>query len=112
MIDKTREALLIYADAIDAATTQLRQNLGAETKTEGSPKLKFDAAKIVWKAATGDKGPFEIAEKKANDGNADYVALEKFLENAGGRVTSEGYFIWMFTGGGAIGRKLKAVAGN
>jgi len=105
--DKTREALLIYADAMDAATTQLRQNLGAETKPQGSPKLKFDASKIVWKNAEGDKGPFEIAEKKANDGNVDYAALEQFLENAGGRVTSEGYFVWMFTDKGAIGRKIK-----
>lgn len=111
MSDKTREALLIYADAIDAATTQLRQNLGAETKPIGamtpSAKLKFDASKIQWKAATGNKGPFEVAERKANVGNADYTALEQFLEGAGGRVTSEGYFMWTFTGGDAIGRKLK-----
>jgi len=107
MSDKTREALLIWADAMDAATTQLRQNLGVETNLQASPKLKFDASKIVWKAATGDRGPFEIAEKKANDGNPDYIALEQFLENAGGRVTSEGYFIWMFTDKGAIGRKIK-----
>lgn len=111
-LERVQEAILIYSDAVDAATTQLRQNLGAETKVEGSPKLKFDAAKIVWKAATGDKGPFEIAEKKMNDGNTDYIALEKFLENAGGRVTSEGFFIWMFPKKDAIGRKLKAFAGN
>jgi len=105
--EKTREALLIFADAVDAATTQLRQNLGAETKPQGSPKLKFDTQKIVWKQATGDRGPFEIAEKIANDGNPDYIALEQFLESAGGRVTSEGYFIWMFPSEDAIGRKLK-----
>lgn len=49
MSEKTREALLIYADAIDAATTQLRQNLEAETKQQGSPALKFDTSKIQWK---------------------------------------------------------------
>lgn len=109
--DKTREALLIYADAIDAATTQLRQNLGAETKAEGSPKLKFDASKIVWKQATGGRGPFEIAEKKMNEGNPDYIALEMFLLNAGGRVSSEGWFIWTFDSQDAIGRKLKQKQG-
>jgi len=103
--EKTREALLIYADAIDAATTQLRMNLGAETKQQGSPALKFDTSKIVWKKAEGNKGPFEIAEKKMNDGNSDYVALDRFLENAGGRVSSEGYFIWQFPKKDAVGRK-------
>jgi len=67
--DKTREALLIFLDAVDAATTQLRQNLSAETKP--SPALKFDASKIMWKKAMGDKGEFEIAEKQANNGNPD-----------------------------------------
>ena len=106
-LERLQEAILIYSDAVDAATTQLRQNLGTETKPQGSPKLKFDTSKIVWKNAEGNRGPFEIAEKKANDGNPDYNALEQFLENAGGRVTSEGYFVWMFTDKGAIGRKIK-----
>jgi hypothetical protein len=82
--------------------------LGAETKAvTPSPKLRFDTSEIQWKKAEGDKGPFEIAEKKMNDGNVDYAALEQFLENAGGRVQSEGWFIWMFPSKDAIGRKLK-----
>ena len=108
------EDIIDYCNAEEAVYVALRLRIeklfgGSPLKatTTGSPKLSFDASKIQWKKAEGGKGPFEIAEKKANTGNADYAALEQFLENAGGRVSSEGYFIWQFPKKDAIGKKLK-----
>lgn len=102
--------MLTKLEQLEAIVAEIRVHLrkpSVETRPQGSPKLKFDASKIQWKQATGGRGPFEIAEKKMNEGNPDYIGLEKFLENAGGRVTSEGWFIWMFESQDAIGRKLK-----
>jgi len=68
-------------------------------------KLPFNASKIRWRQAEGLKGPFELSDDYENP---EFKALLKFLvEFAGGAVSSEGFFYWVFPNGSVIGRKQK-----
>jgi hypothetical protein len=75
-----------------------------EPSPKPSPELKFNVVNITWEKRTGERGEFEIAEKEKNQNN-DYVELEKLLKSAGGSMSSEGFFYWLFQDGKAIGRK-------
>jgi hypothetical protein len=73
----------------------------------GPVKLPFDVSKTRWRRAEGLKGPFELSD---DTGNPDHKALLKFLvELAGGAVSSEGFFYWVFPNGSTVGRKQKKV---
>jgi hypothetical protein len=71
--------------------------------TKPSTKLPFDMNKIKWQQKTGDKGDFELSEDYDCQ---DHKELLKFLADAGGRVRTEGYFVWTFVNMKTIGRKL------
>lgn len=75
-----------------------------ETESKPSPELKFKVVNIAWEKRTGEKGEFELADKEKNQ-NVDYLELERLLETAGGSMTSEGLWYWLFRDGKAIGRK-------
>jgi hypothetical protein len=102
--DKNTEALLELADILDLAATKIRTTLkGSGVKAQA--KLAYDVAKISWQERTGDKGPFQIAEKSKNAQSSDYVALDAELQNKEKGSFIAGMFYWRFTGGDAIGRK-------
>jgi len=104
-LERVQEAILIYSDAVDAATTQLRQNLGAETKVEGSPKLKFDTQKIKWTDVIDRNNmPYRLATDQNNVGNADYVEAKELLRSRGGKFSQKDGLSWLlFPDGDAIG---------
>ena len=104
-LERLQEAILIYSDAVDAATTQLRQNLGAETKPQGSPKLKFDPEKIKW-IETLDRNnmPYRLATDQNNVGNADFAEAKELLRSGGGKFSQKDGLSWLlFPDGDAIG---------
>jgi hypothetical protein len=102
-VDKVKEALGIFCDALDSAVTQLRGNLGIQTQS--SVKLPFDPGRIQWQKRQGGKGEFELSE---DFNNPDHKALLKFLtEHAGGCINSEGWFYWVFKNGSTLGRSQR-----
>jgi len=76
----------------------------------GSTRLPFDASKIHWQDRENAKGPFQVS----NDFDSlDHKALLKFLnELAGGCVSSEGWFYWVYQAGDRIGRKASKARGK
>jgi hypothetical protein len=102
--EKVKEAILMWIDGLDAINTKLRRDLGADPFKKGSAKLQFDVAKIVWTPAN-DKPDQEYAFPDKNSGNKDYENLQIFLRSAGGRITSEGKFMWLFQDDKTVGRK-------
>jgi len=98
------EDLVDYLNGQEAMLVKLRMQIEKLTgsKAKGSPKLTFDASKIAWQKKTGEKGEFELSE---DFNSLDHKALLTVLAKAGGCITSEGWFYWVFKNGGSIGRK-------
>jgi hypothetical protein len=91
---------------IDACETRL-ETLGPKGNRPSSGDVPPDLSMIIWKATTGPKGPFEIAESKANANNAPFARLTEYLNSHDKKATVSGFFVWAFTdGSGSIGRKL------
>lgn len=116
--DKIREALLIHCDAIDAATTQLRRNLGGQPfKRAEAPKTekakaetpKIDAAKIIWQwmeAPGNPKGPYQKAtlEGAGSTAGPEFEALLQAIKTTK-FYTLDGWRYWMFSDQRTIGRR-------
>jgi len=114
------EILTDFLDAVEAAAvnakrqishipqvTPLEKALGhdaSQTAFKGSPKLPFDANKIVWQDKENDKGKFQMSE---DINNPEHKALLVFLnEHVPSKcVQSEGRFYWIYQNGSTIGRK-------
>jgi hypothetical protein len=96
---RARDGLRQASDALD----DLVQLLVPQNITKGSTELLFNVSKIPWKPKQGDHGPFELSD---DYGNVDHQQLLAFMEkHAGGAVTSEGFYYWLFPDGKTIGRK-------
>jgi hypothetical protein len=81
-------------------------------ENRGSPgDVPPDLSMIIWKASRGPRGPFEIAEFKANANNASFARLTEYLTSHNRKATVSNFFVWKFTdGSGSIGRKVKVKA--
>jgi hypothetical protein len=90
-----REAILIFCDAIDAATTQLRTNLKAQPfKRAEIPKAKIDLSQLPWTlilAPDNPKGPWEKTTERSNPV---YAELYKILEPKS-PIPIDGYLCWL-----------------
>jgi len=69
-------------------------------KTENA----YDLSNIKWQPAEGPSGPYERSE---DVDNLDFKALHKDLVKHGGKLTRNGWFIWLFKNGTTIGRKKR-----
>lgn len=79
------------------ATTQDADKTQTET-------LSWDTSKIKWEQVEGAKGPYE----KSEDVNSlDFKAMLQDLQNHNGKLTRDGYFIWVFKNGTTVGRKKR-----
>jgi hypothetical protein len=88
----------------DACEEQIEKMAPKGTKQDMPPDLSM----IVWKSTTGPKGPFEIAESKANANNASFARLTEYLNGHEGKATVSGFFLWKFTDSSkSIGRKVE-----
>jgi hypothetical protein len=123
--DKTREALLLFCDGLDAITTQLRRNLSAEQvafKTADKretyhdhlnpdlTKPAYDVMKIVWTDAQGAKGPFLLVKEEgqmSDENKHHFNILREALKTAGKSIFGKTEMIWLFQDEKAIGRKQK-----
>jgi len=100
---KIREAVLLFCDGLDSVVTKLRQDLGAEAKTE---TFNLRPEHINWKDTTGTKGPYQRSDDVNNHHHKEML---KWLASKGGRARrKDGYFYWTFENGSTIGRKKMA----
>ena len=111
------EILTDFLDAVEAAAVNakrqithiaqvapLEKALGHDASVKGSPKLPFDAGKIQWIDRENEKGKFQMSE---DVNSPDHKALLAFLNEhvPSKRITSDGYFYWIYPNGSTIGRK-------
>jgi hypothetical protein len=97
-------------EIIETCIREIRHHQGIKPKA--SPQLKFDAEKIPWKPMIRDnKSKWELVNLKDNPDNGDLKELIGFLDNAGGRVASEGFFYWLFPDKMTVGRQLNKKRG-
>lgn len=74
-------------------------------QTESKQMFKeYEIEKIVWQTKTGERGEFELADDKENQGNTDFEAFLADLKQKE-RMTIKPYFYWLFSDGKTIGRK-------
>jgi hypothetical protein len=73
---------------------------------EPETQPKYALEKITWTQETGNKGPYE---KAVEQDNVDFRGLVNDLEAHNGKLQLNGYFIWKFSQGNSIGRKLKNI---
>lgn len=73
--------------------------------TPPAPIESFDPTKIEWTPKKGDKGPYEFATDKNNTQNGEYPKMVNLLKTAGGSLTKEGKWYWLFQDSNAVGRK-------
>jgi len=100
MSEQQKDAWVIFADALEAACVQLKQNLGAKTQT--APLESFDPDKITWQPKQGLKGPYELTE---DFNNPEYKKMLALMQTAGGNLSKAGKFYWVFQNGATVGRK-------
>jgi hypothetical protein len=101
--------MLTYLECQEAGIVQLRMQIKkvlGEVKPSAKLPSKVDA--IKWEGAESPKGKFEVSHDYSNP---EHKSLLAFLNTAGGVMSSEGYFYWIYPDGSTIGRKLKAKKG-
>ena len=80
-------------------------NLQAQVMEQG---VTYSLDRIRWIKTEGPSGPYEYADKAENmdpDAYEDFNALLQDLKEHGGRLTRQGYFLWLFSQGDRVGRK-------
>jgi hypothetical protein len=95
----SKEAIIDFCNAIEAACVNLKHNLGAKPS---EIKYPWDPEKIGWTDKKGQKGPFQISE---DVNNMDFKAMLQDLGGHGGKLNREGVFYWTFKNGTTVGRK-------
>ncbi|MEM3629380.1 MAG: hypothetical protein QXZ02_05285 [Candidatus Bathyarchaeia archaeon] len=106
MNEKNRELaeiLVDFATALESACINLKRYASEILNVEDMPL--WDASKIKWEKAQGEKGEYEKASEPSN---VDFQNLVKDLQAHGGRLRKGEFFYWLFekTQEQTVGRKL------
>ena len=106
--DLAIEALLEFLNACEAGITAAKQRIKEKKAVDNASKRESDQpgdmGGIVWRPETGSKGPFEKSEDRENPR---FQALLRTLQSHSGKMSLDGYFLWIFPNGNTIGRKRK-----
>jgi uncharacterized protein YecE (DUF72 family) len=100
--------LVDSANAEEAKAVNLKQQVKAIIDSrEARPKVDShpDAEEIVFTRLMGTNGEYEKSE---DFDNPRFKALLTTLQAHQGKMTADGYFLWIFPDGKAIGRKRKS----
>src|SRR5271157_793972 len=97
------EALVRVRDGLRQASDALDDLLQLQNPTKDLTKLPFDVSKIQWKPKQGDHGPFELSDDYNNPDHQSLLTFTK--EHAGGAMTSQNFYYWIFQDGKTVGRK-------
>jgi hypothetical protein len=107
--EKLCEIINDYADGLEALAIKLKREVAELAKRKDQPKQKTDSPadteEIYYERQTGQKGEFEKSE---DVNNPRFQALKQTLQSHSGKMSADGYFIWLYPDGKVIGRKRKA----
>jgi len=101
--DAASAALLEFLNACEAGITAAKR-LIAEDKGVHQEEESWDPAKIQWAMTEGSRGAYERSE---DTNSADFRLLVKELTQHDGKLSSNGYFYWLFQDGSTVGRKKR-----
>ena len=96
VLSKQRDSHLENAKYIDEFIQLVHQMIN-------QPAYSLD--RIKWVQAEGPKGAYEYADRNDNLGNEDFKALIEDLKRHDGRMSRQGYFLWLFSQEDRVGRK-------
>ncbi len=103
-LEKMVYALADYANALESASQTLRDHL-----QELGPRVKdYDLGQLRWEEREGSSGPYQAATERGNLEPPRYghwQALVKDLRDHDGKLTKQGYFLWLFQDEKTVGRK-------
>jgi hypothetical protein len=104
MSDVAEEMLLDFLDAVEAGIASAKERY-KKRKQINACDFSYDINKIRWKQAAGPSGPYESSEDLDSP---DWRQLLQDLMCHDGRLSKDGYFLWLFNNGSSmIGRKRK-----
>jgi len=107
--EKLCEIINDYANGLEALAVKLKRDVAELARKTVQPTQRADSVadteEIYWSRQTGQKGEFEKSE---DINNPRFQALRQTLQSHSGKMSADGYFIWLFPDGKAIGRKRKA----
>lgn len=111
-VEQRLEALeakfVIIGTGFNAILTELAGIGEAEKAEKEHPS--WDASKIPWVEAEGTKGKYERypAEGEKPESTPDYKNILADLKGHGGKLTRDGFFVWLFTDNATVGRKKRS----
>jgi hypothetical protein len=98
---KMRDAGQLIADACNERLEKMAPpGMREEKNAKG---VDIDMSRIQWQAAEGSKGPYETADDPSNP---EFERLSKIVSEHKGKLRIGPYFVWRFTEGSKIGRKI------
>jgi len=109
--EKLCEIISDHADGLEALAVKLKSGIAELIRKKDSasqPKsptdVPVDTEEIVFTRLMGTKGEYEKSEDFENPR---FKALKTTLQAHNGTMTADGFFLWIFPDGKAIGRKRK-----
>lgn len=100
------EDFLDYLNGQEAGIVKMKMQISkllGEKSGKDLAKLPFEVSKIKWQDRENENGKFQVSE---DYNSTDHKELLKFLNtHAGGCITSNGLFYWVYKAGDRIGRK-------
>lgn len=107
---KVVEGLALLRDGLTMAVDGINTILDAMEPKE----LHYDISKIVTQQAEGRNGVYIKATATDNQDNPDFKALVEDLKAHNGKLTRQGYFVWLFdrTETETVGMKKSKRRGN
>jgi len=101
--DTAVTALLEFLDAAEAGIASAKR-LIAEAKGVTEEPKSWNPTQIKWNQAEGSRGVYERSE---DTNSPNFRLLVKELTQHEGRLSSNGYFYWLFSNGSTVGRKKR-----
>ena len=74
-------------------------------ETEPETQLQYDVMKTVTRQTAGKKGAYLKVTEEDNKDNKDYQRLVEDLKTRNQKLTTQGYFCWLFGDNKTVGMK-------
>jgi hypothetical protein len=107
--EKLCEIISDHADGLEALAVKLKREIAELVRRKDSTSrpgpltdIPADTGEIVFTRLVGQKGEYEKSEDFENPR---FKALKTTVQAHNGAMTADGFFLWIFPDGKAIGRK-------
>ena len=102
------EIELDFFNAVEAAAVNARSQIAQLINVQPtSSSASYKLQDITWEPTNGPNGPYEKSVGQPRDHPALNALLED-LKQHGGKIIRDGFFVWSFQRGDAVGRKVRS----